>query len=462
MPHTQYAKSGDLNIAYQVLGEGPFDLVFLPGIMSNLELMWDEPRWRGFLERLASFSRLITFDRRGVGLSDRGIGVPTLEERAEDVTAVLDACGSERPALFGSADAGAMFALYAAHHPERTAALVLLGVQPRWRRTDDYPWGFDEVEARRWVEEPEERFADPNYVRENVLRVAPSIKADEELLRWYGRTWRLSGASPGAVAAFRRMNLEIDIRAILPTIRVPTLVLQRTGVRFVPREVGAYVAERIPNAEYVELEGTDYLPWLGDAAPVLDAVETFLREVWHERPWEHLEPDRVLTTVLFTDIVDATSKVVELGDRAWSDLLSRHYAATRRLLARYRGVEVDTAGDGFFATFDGPARAIRCAYELVDAARDLGIDLRVGVHTGECETIGGKVGGVAVHIGARVSALAKPGEVLVSRTVKDLVAGSGLVFVDRSVHELKGIPGEWQLYAAEGVASSTSSGVTRE
>jgi class 3 adenylate cyclase/pimeloyl-ACP methyl ester carboxylesterase len=448
-PRTLYARSGDLNIAYQVVGDGPNDLVYVPGLITNLELAWEEPRWASFLTRLASFSRLILFDRRGVGLSDRVTGVPTLEERSDDVRAVLDAVGSERAALFGSADAGAMFALHAASHPERTTGLVLFATQPRWTRADDYAWGFDADEARRWVEEPEQRFSDPEYIRDVVLLVAPSIADDESTLDWYRRMWRLSGASPGAVAAFRRMNLEIDVRAILPTIRVPTLVVQRSDDRFVPRDVGAYVASLIPGAEYVELPGKDYLPWFGDAESVASAVQGFLEGVWNERAWDDAQLDRVLTTVLFTDIVDSTAKAVELGDRAWSELLTQHHTVVRRQLARFRGVEIDTAGDGFFATFDGPARAIRCAEAIIDAGHGLGIELRAGLHTGECETIDGKVGGVAVHLGARVAALAEPGQVLVSSTVKDLVAGSGLRFADRGVRELKGIPGEWRLYATE-------------
>jgi class 3 adenylate cyclase/pimeloyl-ACP methyl ester carboxylesterase len=449
-PRTLYARSGDLNIAYQVVGDGPNDLVFVPGLITNLELAWEEPRWASFLARLASFSRLILFDRRGVGLSDRVTGVPPLEERTDDVRTVLDAVGSERSALFGSADAGAMFALHAASHPDRTSALVLFETQPRWTRTIDYQWGFDADEARRWVEEPEQRFSDPEYIRDVVLLAAPSAAEDETALDWYRRTWRQSGASPGAVAAFRRMNLEIDIRAILPTIRVPTLVVQRSDDRFVPREVGAYVASLIPGAEYVELPGHDHLPWFGDGESVAGAVERFLEGVWLERPWDDARLDRVLATVLFTDIVDSTARAVELGDRAWRELLTQHHTVVRRHLARFRGVEVDTTGDGFFATFDGPARAIRCAGAIVAAAQDLGIELRAGVHTGECEVIDGKIGGVAVHLGARVAALAEPGQVLVSSTVRDLVAGSGLRFTDRGVRELKGIPGEWRLYSADG------------
>ncbi len=448
-PRTQYARSGDLNIAYQIVGEGPFDLVFVPGLITNVELAWEEEHWASFLERLASFSRLILFDRRGVGLSDRVTGVATLEERIEDVDAVLDAVSCERAALFGTGDAGGMFALFAATYPERTTALVLFSTQPRWRRSSDYPWGFDDEEARSWVEDPEKRFSDPAYFKEHMARFAPSVGDDEALLEWLARTWRLSGASPGAVAAFRRMNLEIDIRPVLPTIRVPTLVVQRTGERFVPREVGRYVAERIPGAQYEEVPGIDYIPWFGDSDVVLELVERFLTRVWEERSWEDTEPERVLTTVLFTDIVESTARAADLGDRAWRELLTEHHAAVRRQLARFRGVEIDTAGDGFFATFDGPARGIRCARAIVEAADELGVELRAGLHTGECETIEGKVGGIAVHLGARVALMAAPGEVLVSSTVKDLVAGSGLAFGDRGIHELKGIPGEWRLYAAE-------------
>lgn len=447
---TRYARSGDVHIAYQVVGEGEFDLVFVPGVITNVELAWEEPAWASFLERLASFSRLILFDRRGVGLSDRVSGAVTLEERIDDTRAVLDAVGSERAALFGSGDGGAMFALFAATYPERVTALALFSTQPRWKRAADYPWGFDEDEARAWVEEPARRFSDPSYVKELIARVAPSIAGDDELLERLARMWRLNGASPGAVSAFRRMNLEIDIRPVLPTITVPTLVLQRRGDRFVPRELGRYVAERVPGAEYEELPGEDSLaPWFGEAESVAAALERFLTRVWRERPWEDRESERVLATVLFTDIVDATAKAATVGDRAWRDLVREHHALVRRQLARFRGHEIDTAGDGFFASFDGPARAIRCASAILNAASTLGLTVRAGLHAGECELIDGKLGGIAVHIGARVATEAAPGEVVVSGTVKDLVAGAGLRFADRGVYELKGVPGEWRLYACE-------------
>ncbi len=449
-PRTSYARSGGLNIAYQVVGDGPFDLVFVPGVITNVELAWEEPRWSAFLHRLASFARLVVFDRRGVGLSDRVAGTATLEERIDDVRAVLDAVGSERAALFGSGDAGAMFALFAATFPERTTALVLFATQPRWTRSHDYPWGFTPEEASRWVEEPVRRFSDPSYIQELIVRLAPSVAGDQATLDRLARIWRLSGVSPGSVAAFRRMNLEIDIRPILPTIRVPTLVIQRSGDRFVPRDVGRYVAGQIPGAEYAEVPGEDAIaPWFGDQEPVLEVVERFLQRAWRERAWDELDEDRVLMTVLFTDIVDATAKAAAVGDRAWRAILGEHHAAVRRQLARFRGREVDTAGDGFLATFDGPARAIRCACALVDAVSELGLEVRAGVHTGECETIDGKVGGIAVHIGARVAANAGPGEVLVSGTVKDLVAGSGLRFREKGVRQLKGVPGEWRLYAVD-------------
>jgi class 3 adenylate cyclase len=385
------------------------------------------------------------------------LGAVTLEERIDDTRAVLDAVASERAALFGSGDAGAMFALFAATYPERVSALALFSTQPRWKRAHDYPWGFDDDEARAWVEEPARRFSDPSYVKDLVARIAPSLAGDEALLERLARMWRLNGASPGAVSAFRRMNLEIDIRAILPTITVPTLVLQRRGDRFVPRDLGRYLADQIPGAEYEELPGEDSLaPWFGDAEPVAEALERFLRRVWRERPWEDSESERVLATVLFTDLVDATAKAAELGDRTWRELLREHHVIVRRQLARFRGREVDTAGDGFFATFDGPARAIRCASAIVDAVRGLGLEVRAGVHTGECELIDGKVGGIAVHIGARIAAEAAPGEVRVSSTVKDLVAGAGLRFVERGARELKGVPGEWGLYACEQHAQAPS------
>ena len=446
MEQISYAKSGDVNIAYQVVGDGPFDLIYIPATTSHLILQWEDPGWAGFLRRLASFSRLILFDRRGVGMSDR-VGGASLEQRMDDVRAVLDAVGSERVAVFGSGDGGAMLTLFAATYPERTTALVLFEMQPRWTWAPDYPWGLRPEQARRWISDAEQRFGDVEYVKGQLRGWMPSIADDEEQIDWMFRVWRMS-SSPGSLAGFRRMNLEIDVRDVLPTIRVPTLILKRAGDSvFVARDVGRYVAERIPGAVYEEIPGGDQLPWLGDPDAVPDSVQRFLERVWAERSAEDVEIDRILATVLFTDIVDSTAKAVELGDARWRELLSQHHAVVRAQLARFQGREVNTAGDGFLATFDGPARAIRCGCAVRDALGGLGIEIRVGLHTGECELIEGQVGGVAVHIGARVAASAAAGEVLVSSTVKDLVAGSGIEFADRGSHGLKGIPGEWRLYA---------------
>ena len=428
MEPIHYAKSGDANIAYQVVGDGPFDLVYIPATSSNLILQWEDPGWADFLRRLASFSRLILFDRRGVGLSDR-VGGASLEQRMDDVRTVLDAVASERAAMFGSADGGALLTLFAATYPERTSALVLFQMQPRWTWAPDYPWGFRPEEARRWISDAEERFGDDEYVKQLLRGWMPSIADDEEQVEWMFRVWRLS-SSPGSLAAFRRMNLEIDVRHVLPTIRVPTLVLQREADGFIPRDVGRYVAERIPGAEYEDVPGVDLLPWLGDPDAVADSVERFLGRVSAECGSGEVKIERVLATVLFTDIVDSTAKAVELGDSRWRELVREHHARVRAELARFQGREVDTVGDGFLATFDGPARAIRCGCAVRDALEGLGIEVRVGLHTG-----------------ARVAANAEPGEVLVSSTVKDLVAGSGIAFADRGSHELKGIPGEWRLYA---------------
>jgi pimeloyl-ACP methyl ester carboxylesterase/class 3 adenylate cyclase len=447
LPAIRYAKTRDgLNIAYQVVGDGPSDLVFVPEVTSNIEIFWENPRWARFMRELAAFSRLILFDRRGVGLSDRPSGVPTLEQRMDDVRAVMDAAGSERAALLGSGADGAMAALFAATYPDRMTALVLYAVPPRGLWAPDYPWAPQEDEALRMVEEAERRFGQPDYLAEMAQRLFPSTAGDEGVQAFQRRAVRLS-VSPGAFAALRRMNLEIDIRKVLPTIRVPTLVLHRVGDRAVPVEVSRVVAQQIPGAVYHELGGIDHFPWVGGPEAVVAAVREFVERVWGEKPWEEVEPDRVLATVLFTDIVGSTEKAIELGDTRWSELVREHHARVRGQLARFRGRELDTAGDGFFASFDGPGRAIRCACAVREAVKEVGLDVRSGLHTGECELIDGKVGGIAVHIGARVAAHAAPGEVLVSSTVKDLVAGSGVEFKDRGPHELKGIPGEWRLFA---------------
>jgi class 3 adenylate cyclase len=442
-PETRYARSGDLNIAYQVTGEGPRDLVYVPGWVSNIEMMWEQPAMAHFLERLASFSRLILFDKRGTGLSDRVSNdeLPTLEQRMDDVRAVLEAVGSERSALFGHSEGGNMCVLFAATYPERTTALITLGSFAKRRDPDDdYPWAPDADDRGETVAEVERNWG--HFRPEDVEYYAPSRVRDDVFVRNLERYFRRA-ASPGAAAALLRMNSYIDVRSVLPTIRVPTLVLHRVGDHDVNVAEGRYLASKIPGAKFVELSGDDHWLSAGDTDVLADEIEEFLTGT---RPAP--EPDRVLATVLFTDIVGSTERAVELGDRRWRELLGSHDAAVRRELERFRGREVDTAGDGFLATFDGPARAVRCALSIGEAVRQLGIEVRAGVHTGECELDGPKIRGIAVHTGARIASLAAPGEVLVSQTVKDLVSGSGLEFEDRGVHELKGVPGEWRVYAA--------------
>ncbi len=438
VPRTRYARSGDVNIAYQVVGDGPFELVYVPGFVSNIELMWEEPGYARFLERLASFSRLILFDKRGTGLSDPVAPeeLPTLEQRMDDVRAVMDAVGSERAALLGHSEGGNMCVLFAATYPERTRALVLVGCYAKRLRSDDYPWAPTYEDRMREIEETERTWGEP----ERFHRLAPSKVGDEPFERWMVRYWRQS-ASPRAAAALLRMNTMIDVRPVLPSIRVPTLLLYRLHDSDVNVEEGRYIASRIDDARLVELSGGDHLMWTGDPDAMLDEIEGFLTGV-RRGP----EPDRVLTTVLFTDVVGSTEMAARLGDRAWRELLERHHGAVRTELARWRGREVDTAGDGFLATFDGPARAIRCAVGARGSVRELGLEIRAGVHTGEVELVGDQVRGIAVHIGARVSALAGAGEVLVSRTVADLVAGSGIELAERGEQELKGVPGPWSLY----------------
>jgi class 3 adenylate cyclase/pimeloyl-ACP methyl ester carboxylesterase len=458
IPAIRYAKTADgLNIAYEVLGEGPPDLIVIPGVVSNIEVFWENPRWSRFMERLSSFSRLLLFDRRGVGLSDRPAGVPPLEQRMDDVRAVLDAAGSERAALFGMGPDGAMAVLFGATYPERTAGLVLYAVPARGSWAADYPWAPKPDRAHRLIEEAELLFSDSDLLRAQARRQFPSLADDEDVVAMFARMMRLSG-SPGSFAALRRMNLEIDIRHVLPTIRVPTLVLHRTGDRIWPVDVSRATAQGIPGALYHELDGIDHNPWVGDQDSLLDIVQGFLEGVWTERPWEQAEPDRVLATVLFTDIIGSTDRAVAIGDAAWRDLLARHNALVRHELLRFRGREVDAAGDGFFASFDGPARAIQCARAIEEAVLELGIAVRIGLHVGECELVDGKIAGLAVHIGARVAAEAGPGEILVSQTVRDLVAGSGIEFEDRGPHTLRGIPGSTQLYAVLRPKQRTSPG----
>jgi pimeloyl-ACP methyl ester carboxylesterase len=436
IPDVHYARSGDVNIAYQVVGAGEFDLVYVPGWISNIELMWEEPNHARLLRRLASFSRLVLFDKRGTGMSDPVPvdRLPTLEQRMDDVRAVMDAAGSDRAALFGSSEGGLMSVLFAATYPERTRALVALAIYAKRLWSADYPWA-PTPEARAAEIESIERTWGAEM---DISSLAPS--ADEAFKRRAVAYIRRS-ASPGAAVALLRMNSEIDVRAVLPTIRVPTLVMHRADDRDVKAEEGRWIAAQIPDASYVELPGDEHLIWAGDVDAVVDEVEEFLTG---SRPAH--EADRVLATVLFTDIAGSTERAAELGDRRWREVIDEHHARVRRQLLRFRGNEVDTAGDGFFATFDGPARAIRAACAMRDGVRELGLDIRAGLHTGECELMQGKVGGIAVHTGARVAGLADAGEVLVSSTVRDLVSGSGIVFEDRGEHELKGV-GSWRLYS---------------
>jgi class 3 adenylate cyclase len=437
VPRTRYARSGDVHIAYQVVGQGSLDLVLVPSFVSHVEYIWEEPRAARFLERLASFSRLILFDKRGTGLSDRVAPVVTLEQRMDDVRAVMDAVGSHRAALFGVSEGGPMSLLFAATYPERASALVIHGGFARFTRAPDHPCGYSEEEAARVIDSLEQHWGGAW----GVSHWAPSLAGDEAFRRWWATFLRLS-ASPGAATTVMRMILDIDVRHALPAIRIPTLILHAKDDRAVGVEQARYLARHIPGARLAEVPGADHFLYAGEADVVLGEIEEFLTGAPPASA-----PDSVLATVLFCDIVASTERAAELGDRRWRDLLEQYYALVRRELARFRGREIDTAGDGVLAAFDGPARAIRCACRFVEAVGGLGLSVRAGLHTGECARVGAKLSGIAVHIGSRVAALASPGEVLVSRTVKDLVAGSGIRFEDRGVHVLKGVPGEWQLYA---------------
>ncbi|HEY1593126.1 MAG TPA: adenylate/guanylate cyclase domain-containing protein [Solirubrobacteraceae bacterium] len=440
-PPTRYAQSGDTSVAYQVVGDGPIDVVLVLGFATHVELQWELPAFARFFERLGSFSRLILFDKRGTGLSDPVAEVPTLEQRIDDVRAVMDAAGSERAALFGISEGGPMSALFAATHPARVTHLVLHGAMGRTTEAPDYPWASSADSLREAANE----FIAPYWgvdARGTLELFAPSLAEDPLTVELTGRMER-SAASPAMVRQIFEMFLDIDVRAILPSIQAPTLVLHRRSDRVVNRRAGRELAARIPGARYVELPGVDHLPWAGDPEPVLGEIEEFLTGT-RSRP----EPDRVLATVMFTDIVGSTERLAELGDARWRELLSAHHAAVRRELTRFRGREVKTLGDGFLATFSGPARAIQCGRAIADSARALGLEVRVGLHCGEVELIGDDVGGVAVHLAARVGALAASGEVLTTSTVRDLVAGSGLEFADRGERQLKGIDQPWRLFAA--------------
>jgi class 3 adenylate cyclase len=437
---TRYARSGELHIAYQVVGDGPIDLLYVPSWISAVEHHWDEPSVARYFNRLASFSRLIMFDRRGSGMSDPLLHAPTLEEQMDDIVAVMDAAGSERAAVFALLEGGALAALFAATHPERTGALILYEAQARMSWAPDYDWAL----------RPEEREA---YITgggldswgdgSRILALSPTAVGNQRLRDWYARLERLA-ASPATAARLMRHNGQIDVRAVLPSIQAPTLVMHRKGDQFIDVRHSRYIAEHIPHARYVELEGDEALSFGSEGAALeLAEIEEFLTGARH-----HDDTERILATVLFSDLVDSTRLAAELGDRRWRDTLTGLEGAVGRELMRFRGRAVKTMGDGFLATFDGPARGIRCATAIRDVVQDqFGLEVRSGLHTGEIELIGEDVGGIAVHIGARVGARAEPGEVLVSSTVKDLVAGSGISFEDRGEHELKGVPDRWRIWA---------------
>ncbi len=439
-PKTRYAKSGDIHIAYRVFGDAPRDLVIVPGWTSQLDVFWENPAIARVFDQLASFSRVIPFDKRGTGLSDRATQLPLMEEHMDDILAVMDAVDSEQAALIGWAEGGVISALFAATYPERTTALVLDASFARAVQGPDYPWGFTQEGLDQICLLLEQGWGD------GVLLpvFAPSLVGDELARQWWARLERTSASPSVAMGVIQRLA-EIDIRPVLPSISVPTLVLHRTADSVIEVEHGRYLAQHIPGAKLVELPGVDGASFVGDTDAYLGEIEEFLTGVRRAAP----ESERVLATVLFADIASSSERLAEIGDRRWRELLETYYAMIRRQLDRFRGREVKTIGDGFLATFDGPARAIRCAKAIAEGARSLGIDVRVGLHTGECETMGEDVTGIAVHIGSRVATEAVPGEVLVSSTVKDLVAGSGLEFADRGVHSLKGVPDTWQLFAVK-------------
>jgi class 3 adenylate cyclase len=452
-PETRYTKTADgVHVAYQVFGDGPIDILFVLGWVTHIERMWDEPNFRRFFTRLSSIARVMVFDKRGVGLSDRvpEERLPSLEVRMDDARAVMDAAGSERAVVIGVSEGGPMAMLFAATYPERTIALTVFGTSACWNNAADYPYSVPDQDMDPDVvsfRERRERLWGTKELAAEFLEgsFAPALVDDEPTLAWLADYMR-NAASPGAVNALSEMNRAIDVRSALPAIHVPTLVLARDGDLDYAVEETRWLAAQIRGARFVSFPGDEHLFVMGRQDDVLDAIEGFVGEV----RGKEADLDRVLATVMFTDIVGSTARAAELGDKGWRDLVEQHHGMVRALLGRFRGTEVDTAGDGFFATFDGPARGVRCAEAIVEAVPDLGIEVRAGVHTGEVETIAGKTGGIAVNVGARIAALAGPSEVLVSHTVQGLVSGSGLVFEDVGEHELKGIPDRWHLYRAVG------------
>lgn len=440
-PETRYAQSGEVHIAYQVLGGGDVDLLFDPGIITHVEAMWEEPSFADFFHRLASFARLILFDRRGVGLSDALVAgqAPLLEQRVDDALAVLDAAGAERATIFGGDVGGRMALLLAAMYPERVNSLIVYGVRAIYRITEDHPNGFEEETYRALVEDVVNNWG----TGVSLPLVAPSFAEDKRFKHWWAQFERLS-ISPGAVRTLLSLDWNDDIRTILSSVRVPTLVLTRSQDVLVPLSDARFITDRIPDARLIELPGVDHYPLIGEVDPLIAEVQHFLTGLRGEP-----EIDRVLTTVLFIDVVTSTEYAVSLGDRRWRELLTTFQRLTGRHVARFRGREIDWAGDGLLATFDGPARAAKCAASIREAARGLGLELRSGIHTGEVELMDDGIAGLAVHIGARIAAAAQPGEILASQTVHDLVSGSGITFHARGAHDLKGVQGNWQLYEVE-------------
>ena len=437
-PPIRYAANGDIHLAYQTVGDGPIDLVVVAGAVTNLEVLWDFREYRAWVEELAAFTRVILFDKRGMGLSDR-VRIGTLEERMDDVRAIMDHAGSASAALLGVSEGGPMSMLFAATHPERARGLILTGAEVKEETTDDWPWGEstrEDFEQYMTIENILERWGKGTAIGYFI----PSRADDEYAREWFGRL-QLQSASPGDALATMRMAFEIDVRHVAPSIVTPTLILHRTDDRVCHVENARWLARHVQGSKYVELPGDTHPPFV-DGEDMMAEIREFLTGVR-----EPAEPDRVLATVLFTDIVGSTERARELGDRRWRDLVARHHEVVRAELTRFRGREVDTAGDGFFATFDGPARAIRSAKAISESVRGLGLEIRAGLHTGEVELAGDDVRGIAVHTGARVAAQAGASEVLVSQTVKDLVAGSGIELEDRGAHQLKGVPGEWRLFA---------------
>jgi class 3 adenylate cyclase len=437
-PETRYARSGEIGIAYQVVGEGEVDVVVAFQFVSHLDLLWENPAQSRFIRRLGSFARVILFDRRGVGLSDPAGGAPTLEERMDDVRAVMDAAGSERAALIGMSEGATMCMLFAATYPERVSALVLWGAMARSTAAPDYPWAPE----KQAVEEAQDELVGPMWGQGATLDIFAPSMADNPKAREFQARLERQAASPMRVQQLFEMFLDTDVREALPLIQAPTLVLHRRHDHAVNYRAARWLAEQIEGSRYVEFEGEDHMPWVGDSDAVLAAIEEFLTGV-RPRP----APQRALATVLFTDIVDSTRLATEMGDRRWRELLGEHQRLVRERLAQFEGREIKTTGDGFLATFEGPTRAAECARAIADEMPALGIEVRAGLHTGEVELIGEDVGGIAVHVAARIAALAGPREVLASRTVRDLAAGSGIEFDPAGRHALKGVADEWDVYS---------------